>query len=263
MPHHLPQIMACAALALLLGACAPHATRTRSSGPHTRASILKKLQNTDPCCVRFSQFNFDKTLPAKPRRFDVQPGLPVANFNGTRSYFLAFTLPQNHTLPYRIVLKSEVIGRWLESSYLFAPSVALLDSNYIPIRTANVKQCEYIGWSDSTTGALGSISVDNPQARYLVIYTSAQQLASSTYWEQSPTAFSANQPVKMAATGSFQIPHGPDGALYVGVMTPKYASAMSEAICEKPAPHSSPGALSSLRSLILPGGPFGGKRAKP
>lgn len=214
---------------------------------------MQRLNKTAPCCSSFAQFQFDHELPAKPRRFNVQPGLPVANFNGSLSYFLAFKLPTNHTLPYKIVLKSEVIGRWLSSSYLFAPSIVLLDARYAPIQIADVKQCEYIGWSDSTTGALGSITVDSPRARYLVVYTSADQLASSTYWEQSPTAFSADQPVKMAATGSFQIPHGPNGALYVGVMTPRYASAVSEAICAKPDLNASPGALSTLRSLILPG----------
>lgn len=238
----------------LLAGCATHApSRGHAPASHAREAALKKLQDATPCCTRFSEFDFSHALPAKPRRFEVKPGLPVADFNGTRSYFLAFTLPQGHPVPYRIVLKSEMTGRWLHLSYLFAPSVVVLDAAYRPLDTADVKQCEYIGWSSSTTGALGSITIDSKRARYLVVYTSGNQLDASTYWEQSPTAFSADQPVKMAASGSFQITHGPNGPLYVGLMTPRYARAEAEAICGKPSKDGK-GALSTLRSLILPPG---------
>lgn len=250
--RRLPLIAPLAALAL--AACGTHmpTRKTASSAHDSRADALQQLQKTPPCCTRFSEFDFKRALPAKPQRYEVRKGLPVADFNGTRSYFLAFRLPDGHGLPYRVVLKSEMTGRWLHRSYLFAPSVVILDGAYRPLETSDVKQCEYIGWSSSTTGALGSVTIDSPRASYLVVYTSGDQLAGSTYWEQSPTAFSADAPVKMAATGSFQISHGPNGALYVGVMTPRYARATSEAICGKHKPKTSKGALSTLRSLILP-----------
>lgn len=236
-----------------LAACTPHPVRpSEATDQGTRVRIMQKLDQTEPCCTRFSQFDFTHPLPEKPKRHEIKPGLPVADFNGTRSYFLTFILPQKHKLPYRIVLKSEVVGRWLESGYLFAPSVVVLDSTYRPLQNTDVKQCEYIGWSTATSGALGSISIESPRARYLVVYTSGEQLSSSTYWEQSPTTFSADAPVKMAASGSFQIPHGPDGPLYVGVMTPRYAKAAAEAICGKRTQNNAPGVLSTLRSLILP-----------
>ena len=257
MPYRSLLLIIAITLPVLTG-CIAHAPRKHDAqAPNARAEALQKLQNATPCCTRFSDFDFQRALPAKPRRFEIKPGLPVADFNGTRSYFLAFTLPADHPVPYRVVLKSEMTGRWLHLSYLFAPSVVVLDAAYRPLETTDVKQCEYIGWSSSTTGALGSVNIDTKRARYLVVYTSGDQLASSTYWEQSPTAFSADAPVKMAASGSFQISHGPDGSLYVGLMTPRYASAESEAICGK-RPHQGKGALSTLRSLILPTG--GGSR---
>jgi len=236
----------------LLSGCITHApSKDQVPAPGARAAAIKELQNTTPCCTRFSDFDFNRALPAKPLRFDVESGLPVADFNGTRSYFLAFTLPPHHPVPYRVVLKSEMTGRWLHLSYMFAPSVVILDAAYQPLDTMDVKQCEYIGWSSSTTGALGSINIDTERARYLVVYTSGSQLDASTYWEQSPTTFSADAPVKMAATGSFQIAHGPNGPLYVGLMTPRYARAESEAICGKQTKNGK-GALSTLRSMILP-----------
>jgi maltose operon periplasmic protein len=239
---------------LTLSACSVHApTRQSPDAADSRTAVMDKLQKTEPCCTRFADFDFNRELPAKPRRYEIKPGLPAADFNGTRSYFLAFRLPGKHKLPYRIVLKSEMTGRWLHNSYLFAPSVVILDGRFRPMQTIDIQQCEYIGWSNATSGALGSVTVDTRRARYLVVYTSGQQLAGSTYWEQSPTAFSADAPVKMAASGSFQISHGPNGPLYVGVMTPRYARAAAEAICGKPRTQTSGGALSTLRSLILPG----------
>lgn len=253
MPFRRPFPFLLPSLFLGLCACVSHTpTKDDTPRPGTRDAAMAALQKADPCCTRFSQFSFHRELPAKPKRFDIESNLPVADFNGTRSYFLTFKLPEKHSLPYKVVLKSEMTGRWLHSSYLFAPSAVLLDADYRPMQTLDVDQCEYIGWSQSTTGALGSLTVDSPHARYLVIYSSGQQLDGSTYWEQSPTAFSADSPVKMAATGSFQIAHGPTGPLYVGVMTPRYAKAASEAICSKPDPKTSSGALSTLRSLILP-----------
>ncbi len=253
MPHRRLTFIAILVV-LALSACGAHApSRKAPADPDSRAARLARLQAAEPCCTRFDQFDFERELPARPKRFKVQEGLPVADFNGTRSYFLSFRLPTRQSLPYRIVLKSEMNGRWLHRSYLFAPSVVILDGAYRPLQTLDVKQCEYIGWSSSTTGALGSITIDSPRARYLVVYTSGEQLAGSTYWEQSPTAFSADAPVKMAASGSFHISHGPNGALYVGVMTPRYARASAEAICAKRDPASRTGALSTLRSLILHG----------
>ncbi len=240
-----------AVVLLALAGCSAHVpSRGPGAGSNSRAQVLDLLQKTQPCCTRFADFDFNRPLPSRPARFVIAPGLPVADFNGTRSYFLAFRLPHHHPLPYRVLLKSEVTGRWLDRSYLFAPSVVLLDAAYRPLMLQDVQQCEYIGWSNATTGALGSVEIDNPRARYMVVYTSGEQLQGSTYWEQSPTAFSADAPVKMVATGSFSIAHGPDGPLYVGIMTPRYARAVSEAICGKRDP--APGRLSAPSSAPLP-----------
>ncbi len=153
-------------------------------------------------------------LPWQPQRFELSKDSPVANLNGDRSYFLAFRLPQGAQLPYTIAMKSELNGRWLSSSYLFAPTVVLLDDAFQPLHSEDIQLCEYIGWTSETTGAFGKFKVVDDKARYLVVYSSAKQQQSQTYWEQSPTTFSAEAPVKMNPAGSFKIAHGPDGVLY-------------------------------------------------
>lgn len=210
------------------------------------------LQQATPCCSTFADFSFQNTLPWQPQKFVLGPGSMVVNLNGNHSYFLSFSLPRETKMPYRIALKSELSGRWLRSSYLFAPTVVLLDDAFQPIASQDVGLCEHMGWTDETSGAFGSIEVKDPRARYLVLYSSAKQQAGSTYWEQSPAAFSAEAPVKMAAAGTFKVPHGPDGTVWVGLMDKTYQSAVDNAICSKAT--QGDGLLNTLReSIPIPG----------
>jgi hypothetical protein len=109
-----------------------------------------------------------------------------------------------------------------------------------------------MGWTDETSGAFGSVEITDQRARYLVLYSSAKQQAGNTYWEQSPAAFSAEAPVKMAAAGSFKVPHGPDGAVWIGLMDKTFKDAVDNAICGKP--EQGNGVLNTLReSIPVPG----------
>jgi maltose operon periplasmic protein len=212
----------------------------------------KALQQATPCCSTFADFSYQDSLPWKPKKFELGPGSMVANLNGDRSYFLSFALPRDSQMPYRVAVKSELNGRWLRASYLFAPTIVVLDDTFQPIDSKDLSLCEHMGWTDETTGAFGSVDITDKRARYLVLYSSAKQQASNTYWEQSPAAFSAEAPVKMAATGTFKVPHGPDGTVWVGMMDKTYQDAVNNAICAKP--EQGNGVLSTLRDAIpLPG----------
>lgn len=210
------------------------------------------LQQATPCCTTFADFSYQDALPWQPKKFALGPGSMVANLNGDRSYFLSFSLPRESQLPYRVAVKSELNGRWLRASYLFAPTLVVLDDAFQPIDSKDVSLCEHMGWTDATTGAFGSVDITDKRARYLVLYSSAKQQSGSTYWEQSPAAFSAEAPVKMAAAGTFKVPHGPDGTVWIGMMDKTYQDAVNNAICAKP--EQGNGVLSTLReALPLPG----------
>lgn len=210
------------------------------------------LQQATPCCTTFADFSYQDALPWQPKKFELGPGSMVANLNGDRSYFLSFSLPRESQLPYRVAVKSELNGRWLRASYLFAPTLVVLDDAFQPIDSKDVSLCEHMGWTDATTGAFGSVDITDKRARYLVLYSSAKQQSGSTYWEQSPAAFSAEAPVKMASAGTFKVPHGPDGTVWVGMMDKIYQDAVNNAICAKP--EQGNGVLSTLREAIpLPG----------
>jgi hypothetical protein len=259
MSYRLPAIAAALAAAVLLGGC--HSVKalippTLLPPAEDTAAALKlskqQLQQASPCCSSFADFSYQNMLPWQPQKFTLGSGSMVANLNNAHSYFLAFRLPDSAKLPYRIVLKSELNGRWLHSSYLFAPTVVLLDAGFQPISTDDINLCEHMGWGNETTGAFGSLEVNSDKARYLLVYSSAAQQSGKTYWEQSPQAFSttASTPttVQVDNTNSFSVPHGPDGTVWVGMMNKTYAKAVDSAICKKPAPGD--GVLNTLRATL-------------
>ena len=252
--RRLPLASLLVTLTLLLGAChsvkvlVPPNLRAPTDTGNALDQAKQRLQQATPCCGSFADFSYQAPLPWSPKKFELGSGSMVASLNGVRSYFLAFHLPTDVKLPYKVAIKSDLNGRWLHSSYLFAPTTVLLDEAFQPIESHDVSLCEYMGWSSATTGAFGSVTVTSPKARYLVVYSSADQQSGDTYWEQSPAAFSAEAPVKMASNGSFRIPHGPDGTIWIGLMNQSYAKAIDNGICDK-AP-TGKGVLNTLRTAL-------------
>lgn len=233
----LTALLAAATLCLVLGACheaskfVPPNLRPPADTTDALKEARQRLQDATPCCTSFADFSYGNLLPWRPKKFELGPNSPVANLSGVRSHFLAFKLPDDVKMPYRVAIKSTLNGRWLHSSFLFAPTAVMLDEAFQPIGSKDVPLCEYMGWTKSSTGAFGSATIDNPKARYLVIYSSGDQQSGNTYWEQSPAAFSAESPVAMTSKGSFKVPHGPEGTLWVGLMDDSYRKAVDEAVC--------------------------------
>jgi hypothetical protein len=267
MSRRLVRVAGVSALLIALAGChtakvlIPPNLRPAEDTSVTRDQAVKQLQAATPCCSNFADFSYQTTLPWQPQRFKLGGGGMVANLDGTHSYFLAFQLPTAAKLPYRVAVKAELNGRWLHSSYLFAPTLVVLDSGFQPIRRQDVDLCEHMGWGNETTGAFGSFTVNDAKARYLLVYSSAQQQAGGTYWEQSPATFSTTTKatLQMNSTGSFKVPHGPDGILWVGMMNKTYAKAVDNAICKK---HTEgDGVLNTLRT-VLPAVPWSAADSK-
>jgi maltose operon periplasmic protein len=249
------------AVILLLAAC--HSVKLpslpnilpQSPPPKTLADAKKALDDATPCCTSFADFSYQNQLPWTPQQFVLGNGTPVAAINGVHSYFISFKLPVDAKLPYKIALKSELSGRSAGSgSYLFAPTVALLNDAFQPIDTQDVKLCEYMGWSNSNSGAFGSVTVTDKRASYVVVYSSGKQQSDNTYWEQSASTFSTTStststtPAAITTGGSYKIKHGPDGTVWVGMMDKSYAEAVDKAVCGKAPPGD--GLLHTLRNDV-------------
>jgi hypothetical protein len=215
-----------------------------STPPPSRDAALHDLKDATPCCHEWADLPYYDTLPDEPREFMLDKFSPIVDIEGDRTHFLTFALPK-FKKPYRVVFQTQPSARHLGNSFLLAPTVTLLNANYQPLSSTDVSLCVYINWRPSMSGAFGAVQVDNPNAQYLVVTTSQKQLASTTYWAQSPTSFSnINVPsasafasIKSAApvtSGSFNVPHGPEGTLTLGKMTSAYASAVDNGLCGKP-----------------------------
>ncbi|MGH8234833.1 MAG: hypothetical protein ACREPU_11675 [Rhodanobacteraceae bacterium] len=202
------------------------------------------MKTKTPCCHAWADLPFHDVLPEAPHAFTVDRFTPVAVLDGERTRFLTFVLPR-YKKSYRVVFQTQPSARHLGNSFLFAPTVTLLNANYEPISKNDVSLCVYINWRPSMSGGFGAVTVDNPNAQYLVITTSKKQLAATTYWAQSPTSFSdvnvpsasalaSIKPATPVTSGSFNVPHGPEGTLYIGKMTPAYADAVDNGLCGKP-----------------------------
>jgi len=215
-----------------------------STPPPSRKAAMQALKDATPCCHAWADLPYHDALPVEPRAFQLDKFSPVADIDDDRTHFLTFVLPK-YKKPYRVVFQAQPSARRLGNSFLLAPTVTLLNANYKPISSTDVPLCVYINWRPSMSGGFGAVKVDDPDAQYLVVTTSRKQLAATTYWAQSPTSFSdVNMPsasalasIKPAApvtSGSFNVAHGPEGTLYLGKMTPAYASAVDNGLCGKP-----------------------------
>lgn len=250
-------------IALLLTACS-HAVKLPllgsfdSAPPPSRDAAMQDLKDATPCCHAWADLPYHDTLPAEPRAFELDKFSPVADVDGDRTHFLTFVLPK-YKKPYRVVFQTQPSARRLGSSFLLAPTVTVLNADYKPISSTDVPLCVYINWRPSMSGGFGAVRVDDPNAQYLVVTTSPKQLAATTYWAQSPTSFSnINVPSASAlsgitqaapvTSGTFNVAHGPEGTLYLGKMTPAYASAVDNGLCGKPT--TGAGLLPELRHAL-------------
>ncbi len=257
MSHRFLAMTFSAAFATLLGGChtakallPPNLRAPSENAGDSLKLAQERLLQASPCCSSFADFSYRNRLPWQPAKFTLGSGSMVANLNGTHSYFLAFRLPVDVKMPYKIAMKSALNGRWLHGSYLFAPTIVLLDEGFQPIRSEDVGLCEHVGWSDETTGAFGSAEITHKNARYLLVYSSAEQQTGKTYWEQSPASFSTTSAasLQMNSAGSFSVPHGPDGSLWIGIMNTTYEKVIDNAICGKA--KNGDGLLNTLRTAI-------------
>lgn len=235
-----------------------HALRlpgSNASAPPDRDAVLKRIQAATPCCRAWADLPYHDALPAAPREFTLDKFSPVADVAGERTHFLTFVLPK-FSKPYRVVFQAQPSARHLGNSFLLAPTVTLLNADYKPVSSTEVSLCVYINWRPSMSGGFGAITISDPNAMYLVVTTSKEQLAATTYWAQSPTSFSnvnvpsatalaSVKPATPVTRGSFDVPHGPEGKLILGAMTPAYASAVDNGLCGKPTPGA--GLLPELR----------------
>lgn len=157
----------------------------------TYETARASLQSAAVCCESMAQFRYEPLAEGEEVRFNLDASSTAFVFESGKSYFKAFRLP-GKTLPYRVKVTSFALGDTIERAHIFNPQVALLDDSFAIVgqRAPGDFTFGKAGFSEAAekTWGLrlkfeGSVLVDNPRARYVVIFTTPRLMTGSIPYE--------------------------------------------------------------------------------
>ncbi|WP_434354949.1 MalM family protein [Parasalinivibrio latis] len=117
------------------------------------------------CCTDYSQFGW---IPLNGEELDVtiDSRSPVASFDGGKSYFVAFSMPES-------IDRLQVdLTSWMSSEGVFAPKILLLDSRFKPVKTIDLDAFA-VRPSDMfhLSGYHNRFVIDRNETPYMVVYS--------------------------------------------------------------------------------------------
>jgi len=149
------------------------------------------LRNSAVCCESIAQFTYDTLAADGAASFKLDASSDVFNFESGKSYFKAFRLPEQ-TLPYRIRIDSFALGETIDKAHIFYPQVALLDDRFAVVRQsipgdfamskAGLQETAAQNWG-LPIKIEGSILVDDPGAKYVLVFTTQKLMSGSSPYE--------------------------------------------------------------------------------
>jgi hypothetical protein len=154
------------------------------------STTLRFYKEAPICCTSLAD------LPVVPLRlgdnksFDLGTDSPAYQFDTGKSYFRAFALPQG-PYPYKVTVRSFIIGDNLKSAYIFYPKLITLDENRRIVRstgpeTFTLQRAGYIETLQETAGFRrkleGGLTITDTSRdeRFLVVLTTADLLQGKT-----------------------------------------------------------------------------------
>jgi hypothetical protein len=187
----------------------------------TYRKAVDSFINSTPCCASMAEFKYEPLPSEETVTFRLDEKSDSFVFPSGKSYFKAFRLP-NKEATYRIHVKSFALGETIDKAHIFYPQVALLDGGFTVVKQsdpgnfmlkkAGIKETASISWGLLMLKLEGSILVDIPDARYLVIYTTKElMLKTSEYMSQQI------QPIPVPIPGGVLIGAVPAGKLPVAI----------------------------------------------
>lgn len=192
-----------------------------------RQKALESLAGSAPCCdslqeLHYEQLPFDETVT-----FALDERSPSYNFPSGKSYVKAFTLP-DHDPPYAVHVESFALGETVDKAHVFYPQLALLDASYSFVKMSDpgkfsLVKAGFFETASATWGLMvkmdGSMVVDKPEARYLLVYTTDELLKAATpyrVWRTMPIILPGGI-VGVVPTNreTVEVPHSPFGRLTI------------------------------------------------
>lgn len=192
----------------------------------SRRKAVESLAASTPCCASVDEFRYEQLPPEEPVTFRLDETSDSFAFPSGKSYFKAFLLPEK-AIPYRIHVESFALGEKTDSAHIFYPRLALLDDGFIVRKQSKpgdfvLKKAGFRETASATRGLQlkleGSILVDMPDVRYLLVHTTDELLATTSQYTVlriMPIIFPGLVGAIPLYKEPVDIPHSPFGWIYI------------------------------------------------
>jgi Maltose operon periplasmic protein precursor (MalM) len=204
-------------------------------------TVLRDYTEAPICCTSLADLPVEPLLLGDKKSFDLGTGSPVYQFDTGKSYFRAFALPQG-PYPYRVTVRSFIMGDNLKSTYLFFPQLITLDEHHRLVRstgpeTFTLQHAGYIetmletaGFRRKLEGGL-TFTDKSRDEHFLVVLTTSDLLQG-----KSTVSIAGDEPmlntITVAANGNeAQVSHAPAGRISIS-LTPLVAEEPAVGIME-------------------------------
>jgi hypothetical protein len=201
---------------------------TTSCAVNYEKAMNHLIQSKD-CCGSMAEFDYESIPGIEGITFKIDESSPAFVFQSGKSLFKAFQLPRVEA-PYYIQVKSFGLGEHISKAHIFYPQLALLSDNFdvlkqsdaheFSLKKGGLGETASISWTALPIKVEGSLFVDNPRAKYVVIFTNKKLLDSSSSFttvSYIPLILPGVAGVLPAGKKSVPIPHSPFGMLHIKI----------------------------------------------
>ena len=174
---------------LLLSACADLPTQQQA---------IDSLEQAPVCCQLLSGIRYAPFPADISEKITIDANSPAFVFETGKSFFAAYALPDK-AVPYRIGIQSYPVGYSASTATVLEPRMTVLDADHNILSNTGSRSLAFTrlgikGMKLSFSTALesmfyeGAIVVDNPRAKYLLIYTSMHDIEGGVPYEYMDVA---------------------------------------------------------------------------
>lgn len=191
------------------------------------SGLMRQYREASTCCASLAELPVEPLQLGDKKSFDLADNSPVFRFDTGKSYFRAFALPQG-PYPYRVTVRSYLVGGYLKSAYIFYPQLLTLDANRKVVRATGPESfsLEQVGLLEAMQEAEGlrhglegglAFTEGSRDERYLVILTSDELLRGRTPVPTGGEMLLLSYGGPAPAKAEVLVPHAPAGRVTVAL----------------------------------------------
>jgi len=190
---------------------------------------VDSLKGSMVCCGSMAEFNYEPIPKEDAVNVTIDQSSAAFTFPSGKSFFKAFALPKREG-SYYIHVKSFGLGEQIRDAHVFYPQALLLDDKFIvlkqsdpadfSLKKAGPAETASVSWTALPIKVQGSVFVDGPQARYIVLFTTEKLLASSSLFvtmSTLPVILPGIVTVLPGGRERVRIRHSPFGMLHINI----------------------------------------------